>query len=366
MKIVRRTIEIAVVVFLIGSVAGSALGQPIFVSYVETGSMSPTLEPGDGFVAVPAVVSGTIERNDVVVFDAEYIHGGELVTHRVIDKSSDGYITRGDANPFPDQSVGEPPVTEDRIVATALQVNGEVVVIPQLGAFAKGTRNVVDMTQRHLAATFGLSLFRGPEGLILLVSLSILAYTLFASQEVNKSRSRGRDTSRSVGTDPRLYVIIFVLVLISGATVSMTMSSGTRTYSVRAEKVEHAIYSIHNGILPTTVILESETDGIHPETSVVQLESNEQRNVSITISPSPGGIGAPRKLSEYRYPAVVPTGILYQLHTIHPWLARVAIDAVLGISFYLFGAALVGSGRLRDRRRDGPATNPLSRFLRKL
>lgn len=114
-------------------ILGSVLGQPVLVGYVETGSMSPTLEPGDGFIAVPTQLDSSIEEGDVVVFQAEEVQGGGLTTHRVVNKAERGFITKGDANPFTDQGNDEPPVKRAQIVATALQVNGNVVVIPSLG-----------------------------------------------------------------------------------------------------------------------------------------------------------------------------------------------------------------------------------------
>ena len=61
---------VAVVFLLIigGTIAGAALGRPVFLTYVETGSMEPTLEPGDGFVAIPAELAGPIDEGDVIVF----------------------------------------------------------------------------------------------------------------------------------------------------------------------------------------------------------------------------------------------------------------------------------------------------------
>jgi len=35
--------------------------------------MAPTLEPGDGFVAVPAELAGPVEEGDVVTFCVEEI-----------------------------------------------------------------------------------------------------------------------------------------------------------------------------------------------------------------------------------------------------------------------------------------------------
>ncbi len=113
--------EVIVAALVIAMIAGQLLGQPAVVGYVETGSMSPTLEPGDGFVAVPAALAGPIEEGDVVTFRAEQLHGGGLTTHRVVGETERGYVTRGDANPFTDQDGVEPPVKDDQIVAVAWQ-----------------------------------------------------------------------------------------------------------------------------------------------------------------------------------------------------------------------------------------------------
>ena len=69
-------------------VLGAVLGQPIGLSYVESGSMEPALNTNDGFISVPHALAGEISRGDVVVFDAEFLHDGGLVTHRVVDETS--------------------------------------------------------------------------------------------------------------------------------------------------------------------------------------------------------------------------------------------------------------------------------------
>ncbi|KPN31210.1 signal peptidase I [Halolamina pelagica] len=130
--------EAALVLVVASLLLGQVLGTPVLLGYVETGSMEPTLEPGDGFVAVPAAVTGDVEEGDVIVFRAEELQGGGLTTHRVVGETERGYITRGDANPFTDQDGNEPPVKEGQIVAEALQIGGSVVVIPNLGTLVTG------------------------------------------------------------------------------------------------------------------------------------------------------------------------------------------------------------------------------------
>jgi len=111
---------------LLALIAGNLLGTPVVLSFVETGSMEPTIQTGDGFVVLPPAVTGDVSAGDVVVFDARELEGGGLTTHRIVNETDDGYITQGDANPFTDQDDSEPPVSDDQIVAVAWQPNGQV------------------------------------------------------------------------------------------------------------------------------------------------------------------------------------------------------------------------------------------------
>ncbi len=105
----------AVVLVTLGAlVVGQLLGQPILLGFVETGSMEPTIDTGDGFVAIPSELTDDPEPGDVIVFEATNIQGGGLTTHRVVEETSQGYVTRGDANPFTDQDSGEPHVRDAR------------------------------------------------------------------------------------------------------------------------------------------------------------------------------------------------------------------------------------------------------------
>jgi len=137
------------------------------------------LSPGDGFIAIPAPIAGGIGVGDVVTFDAQEIEGGGLTTHRVVEETERGYVTRGDNNPFTDQDGGEPVVQEADIVAKALTVGGGVVVIPHLGTVAMGFQSALDSVQTWLAVTFGVRSLQGTQGLAyIFFGLSAVAYAV--------------------------------------------------------------------------------------------------------------------------------------------------------------------------------------------
>jgi signal peptidase len=137
------TVWRAVAVLLVAFVLLSTLGQVAPISYVNSGSMTPALSTGDGFVAVPSVLADAPEAGDVVVYRSESIEAGGLVTHRVVGQTDGGFVTQGDANPFTDQQAGEPPVPRDRIVAQVATVDGHVLALPNVGTASMWLRSQV-------------------------------------------------------------------------------------------------------------------------------------------------------------------------------------------------------------------------------
>ena len=97
--------------------------------YVLSGSMEPTFSAGDMIVIRP---QKEYRPGDVVTFQS----GGELVTHRIISESREGFTVKGDANNVSDE---EKVPRED--------VRGKLVlVLPRLGtaaAFLRTRRGVL-------------------------------------------------------------------------------------------------------------------------------------------------------------------------------------------------------------------------------
>ncbi|MEA1930023.1 MAG: S26 family signal peptidase [Euryarchaeota archaeon] len=373
----RVSITIAIVVIL-ALVAGQLLGQPVLLSYVETESMSPTMEPGDGFVPIPVQIAGPIEDDDVVVFEAEELHGGGLTTHRVVGETDRGYITRGDGNPFTDQDGDEPPVREPQIVAKALQVNGQVIVIPGFGTGVERVQSVLDTTQRQLAAALGVRSLVDTQTLALSFFIGTLLWYVVGERRDNHPERAGRGTSRETGLDTRVLVGGCALLLVVTATVAMVAPAGTHEYGIvsasfesdqptvipQGESAEVAYPVDNGGFIPTVSYIEPSSEGVavRPHTLTVQPRATETATVQLD-APSETGYYR-RYVTEHRYLAVLPEPVIRSLYTIHPWLPIAAIDALIGGSFYLFGRILVGTDRLRIRTRSREV--PVSTRLRRL
>ena len=370
---IRRGVEIlaeaGLIVFLVAMVLGQILGQPVLLGFVTTDSMQPTLNPDDGFVAIPSAVSGPIEEGDVITFRAEEINGGGLTTHRVVAKSDRGYVTRGDNNPFTDQDGGEPPVADAQVVAIAWQVNGEVIAIPGVGSLVTATQDILLSVQKGLADVFGTRALLGTQGIAyLLAGLSLGVYVIDGVVTSDRKRER-RQTSRDTGTSVRLLIIIFAAAVVLSATATMVAPAGPQEFGVVSAEfdapgprvveqgtVESTQYTLGNGgFVPVVAFFDSTTDGIavEPDEAVIPARSSANATLTVTAPPEPGYYRY--FVVEHRYLLLLPQSTIRSLYHIHPWLPIITIDALLGGSFYLLGMALVDTGRVRSRSRDSPS-----------
>jgi len=361
-------VEALVVVAVVALLVGQVLGTPVLLGYVETGSMEPTMNPGDGFVAVPSALAGDVQEGDVVVFRAEKIQGGGLTTHRVVDVTERGYVTRGDANPFTDQDGGEPPVKDAQVVAKALQVGGTVVVIPNVGTVVTGLQEAFETVQRQLAVLTGNSVFLGAQGLAyLLLALSALLYVfdlLYSGR--GPQRDNSRDRRRDHGVSPAVIVAVLAAILVIAATAAMTVPAGSEEFGVvsaefsaesptviETGETSTLPYRVPNaGLIPLYAYVEPASEGVRVSPERVRVGGRDSATVDVTLT-APDETGYYRRfVTEHRYLAVLPHSVIETLYGTHPWLPILAIDAVLAGGVALLGVVLLGERRVRVRSRE--------------
>lgn len=108
MKIVKTigTFIAVIVVFIFVAIAGisffSAPESSGLFGYkgytVVSGSMEPKIAVGD-FIIVKMDPYDDVNKKDIITFQ----YNQELVTHRVMDRTAEGLVTKGDANNIQDQ-----------------------------------------------------------------------------------------------------------------------------------------------------------------------------------------------------------------------------------------------------------------------
>ncbi|QIB75504.1 signal peptidase I [Halogeometricum borinquense] len=363
-------IQYGVLIILIVAVGamlfGQVLGQPVLLGYVETGSMEPTMEPGDGFIAVPAVFTPPPEPGDVVVFQATELHNGGLTTHRIVRRTDEGYITRGDANPFTDQDGVEPPVMESQIVAEALQVNGQVVVIRDLGTVSQIVQGPLVGTIGLIGSAIGSSgLLAGGSSAQSLVFLGVgLIIVSIVFDSVTGSRPRAkRSRRRSNYIKTTTFLFILSLLVLAPATASMVVPSGANTFNIVSSEapnddplvigvgaeatIEYRV--INDGFVPILTVIEPQHPELAISRSVFTVSSRSNETTTLTVQ-APDATGSySRAIKEWRYLPVLPRSVILSLHAIHPYVAIAAIDLLLLIGTVAFGLIAVGVGPIRLR-----------------
>ncbi|MFA9415775.1 signal peptidase I [Natrinema sp. HArc-T2] len=366
--VLRRVATIGVVVLVGLLVFGHVLGVPLGLGYVETGSMEPTIDAGDGFVAVPTAVAGPVEEGDVVVYDAQEIEGGGLTTHRVVEKTDHGYVTRGDANPFTDQDGGEPHVTDGQIVAKAWQIHGEVVTIPHLGTAAMAIQGGLESAQWWLASTLGVRALAGSQGLsYLLLGFGLVVIVLSAvfDGRGTPDRERARARTRRDAFDARRLVVgmgalVFVVALATMVAMSGSVEIGLVSAEFDSERPDvvpagdtktHTTELRNGGVLPVVSITEPASDGIEIDDDPRVLTHGERVNATVALTAPPETGYYLRSYTERRYFAVLPPPVIARLHAIHPWVAMTSVATVVTGLFVLPVALLAGTGTIRTRSR---------------
>ena len=81
---------------------------------VQSGSMEPALPVGSVVVVKP-VDPNKLQKNEIIWFK---LSGPQSITHRIIDITDEGFITKGDANKAPDNFILEKKDVIGRVVFT--------------------------------------------------------------------------------------------------------------------------------------------------------------------------------------------------------------------------------------------------------
>lgn len=113
------------------------ISTPFGIANVNGDSMEPNLNEGDLFLVVP---SNEYQTGEVIVFQTNKT--SMLVTHRIVDKTEKGYVTRGDNNRGTDQSyLNFEPVKKEKIIGEAFSVNNKVLHVPLIGIGIRWMQN---------------------------------------------------------------------------------------------------------------------------------------------------------------------------------------------------------------------------------
>lgn len=291
----KRAGALVVLALALLVVAGPVL--PVRPSYATSGSMAPAIDEGDAYFVVDA---DAIERGDIITFYSVQRNG--YVTHRVVDRTAEGYVTKGDNNPSTDQAAGHPPVDPSAVLGKVVVANGRPLTVP-------GAGHLLAALQAHRL-------------------LLALAAALLVAPELKGAVASGGPRRREVVrvgdvVRPLLlggFVVCFVLTLWGGSTHVLTYVATTEetgaAHTVPVGEPAVRTLTVETRKSPfTTVLLEA--DGME---IVDRTTTGSTTELTVRL-PAVERTGVHRaRLHVYAYPAMLPRGLLARLHEVH-WLA---------------------------------------------
>lgn len=355
-KWLRTAITYLVIGFAIAVAAGAITGHPITLGYVETTSMEPALAPGDGFIAVSPLFAPPAEQGDVIVFESGTMDT-ELTTHRIVGRTPEGFITRGDNSPFTDQATGEPPVRPPQIVGRPITINGQILSIPWYGSAVETIQGALQ------SAVFSLGLGQYPGAQValglLVVGVGVVLLTVVYGAMENNQRQISRRNTRSTIDSRVLLLIILIIVAVPLITMlglaaetqqfTMLSSPGGTGPNVVAPGGTHSFnFTVENRhFVPMVVIMDVPSGGASVSQRTFVLSHDESAKVRYTVV-APTEVGRfNRYKQEVRYPHVLPIKVLEWLHDRSPVLAGCTVVGVLLSPIILLFYFLIGFRTIR-------------------
>jgi signal peptidase len=340
MKVVENIILCIGMLFIISAVMGFILDRPVFVSYVYSDSMSPTLEKGDVFFINP-LSKGDV--GDIIVFKMN----GHWTVHRVFAVTERGYITKGDNNVATDQQSGRnSEVKSSDIIGVIITIGNQPVKIPKLGVY-------INEFSRYISNVY----------------LAFAVLILGAVFLVGKSEKKRKKKKRIVRVKYRTIYAVTSVMMIAVIILSTMMSWGAITFSYASTKAggqregwylpnsefDEKIVVKNRGFYPFYYILKPEGDRIeiNDEKSFL-LFGGEEREITVhTRVPEDTRIYH-EKIDIFAYLPLLPPSLIDQLYSISPYAPLLAfafeLATVLTVVYFLTGFGEEDVFRFRIRR----------------
>lgn len=322
---------------------GSLLGRPVLLAAVPTGSMVPTLRPGDLIVVVPLGLVPRPQVGDIIVYRSR--RDAVWVVHRVVDGDPEtGYVTRGDANPLPDTDR----VQVQDIIGFVPVWRGAAVRVPHLGFFSQDRGPLSSPLAAGAALLLGLYLLGADAG----ATLRALRAGRWRRLRLSFRRSRP-ETVLSV------YAGLAGAALLSTLLATWSLASVQRMRyevmpqapsNVRAagrvvagQELQEEIVLTNPSLLPLLVTFHSTDDHLRYDPGWLVVPPRRTRMVRMTLrSPQPGSYEV--TLRQGVYLPWLPTPVLRLLDRVSPSIARIVSSLAPAVLILLLA---MGDQRMR-------------------
>ena len=340
-RFIEYSLILTVSVIVLGSILGALLDRPIFMSYVYSDSMTPTLNKGDLFFMNP--FSRSADVGDIIVFNLR----GSWTVHRVVGIVDGGYITKGDNNAATDQqNERAEPISDKDIAGKVITIGNSPLKIPQIGTYLQG----------RLSGNTKIAL----AGLLIIVG----AFA-FTGEGTRHKRKKAKFIRIKFKT---LYILASVLLLVM-LSLSMfvswqvfpieyavTSAGGQREgWYLPGSTFERDITVKNENFYPMIYYLESVSPRVAEISEVhFELGPQEERTVNVIINtPQETSLFA-EKIRVNAYMPVLPRSVIDWLYKINPFAPLFAILAettmFLGLLYVISGIGNEDILKIRNRR----------------
>lgn len=318
-------------VLLFGFIAPGV--APVSVTTPVSDSMEPTAPQH----SLAVVVNSDVDVGDIVLFESP--QRDSPVLHRAVGtaQADTGYITQGDANELPDQSLGMSPVTQGDVDGVVPTVAGYPVVIPYVGGI--------------LTNPF-----------VLLGSWGLLALSVLYTTQVSKL-GRGGVTTMPIRKYGAAFAVILVVAL-PAATALFAVPVQAEIVTSTTASPDSANVAPPGGVTEQTVSASSPFYAVLHTAVVVDGDltlqdtsspiGEQTTRITVQNSPSDEPVIHEGTVRIYTYPSVLPGVFLEPFDAVHPVLASfisslVLAGLVLGVS-YGFDKHRIVRGQLHKLR----------------
>lgn len=307
-------------IFLISSIFGLVLNQPVLFSYAISESMEPTIGVGDLFLINPLSKG---DAGSIIVFQM----GDMYVVHRVYAIEGDAYITKGDNNIATDQQNGKnPPISTDKVVGEVVSFGGRPILVPGAGKLVEALHS----NSLFLAA--------------LLISLGFLS--------LGKNKKTKKDRKR-IKISAGLFYGIASSALILSLIASTMLSWGTLSFSYASTSAggQNEGWYLPGSEFEKTLNFENrayypmifffEKDGELIGSSPAYLNPRDARDITLTVSVPEDTRIYSEGVEVYAYLPLLPVSVtesLYKTSPLLPLIVQVsALSAILIAVYRLTG-----------------------------
>jgi signal peptidase len=342
MKLFSRIVDIIlyciVGILFIAALFSGLWDKPVLLTSVRSNSMYPLFQRGN-MLAINSLNTGEeIVPGDIVVFKAME---GELsskgwIVHRVIggDKIS-GYITKGDANAYTDQSSsGGVPIQREWITGKVVMIGEQPLKIPFAGYLPL-------WMEKFQSTPYAMPL-------IVFFLAAIVGFSEIASNKKGKRRKRkgmelqlvyflgGLTVSIIVaGTMLNVSQRIIVPYQISESGSGVLMGSSVGVLEV-GDEITRTISELENkGFFPFTATVTTTDHQMSFQQQLIQLKPGDHYEIEMKLTATEVGGYQPTIYIGLYYP-FLPRGIIYRLATHSYFLALVVVSLIPGLPLMLY------------------------------